>query len=89
MKKANILNETQDLASNELIKVTSLLYFKEALMSQEFETCKELLAIARKAGAVQGDIDGVVSQFLDGYRAAGSSGASQSNNRLRVLKEGS
>ncbi len=87
MKKTGILKETQELASNELIKATSLLYFKEALMSQEFETCKELLAIARKAGALQSDIDQVVAQFLDGYAAAGSSGASQSNNRLRVLKE--
>ena len=50
------------VARNEVLKVTSLLYFKEALFNEEYEDCKELIRIAKRFGARQDDIRRVIAE---------------------------
>ena len=58
------LNEEQAVTSNEIFKVTALLYLKEALLAQEYESCKELVEIAKKFGVQQGEIDEAIWTVL-------------------------
>ena len=88
MKNNATLNEGQALASNDIFKVTALVYLKEALVKQEYESCKELVEIARKLGARQGEIDGTIASYLRGDKPGGQNGAVQRKNRLSSLKEG-
>jgi hypothetical protein len=66
----NILeNQTQLLSgNNEVLKATALLYLSEALQSEEYETCAELVAIAKGFGASQGDISAVIAELNTGLK---------------------
>ena len=77
--------ETKELG-NGIFKVTALSYFKEALLNQEFEGCKELIAIARKLGVQKAEIDRVIASYLRGDKAQGPNEA-LGKNRLHILKE--
>ena len=39
------------------VKLTALLYFKEALLRQRYELCPELLHVAREFGAQEREIE--------------------------------
>lgn len=74
---------------NNVVKATALLYFKEALAKQEYESCKELVGIAKKLGAQQGEIDAAIASYLRGEKPGGEGGGVQVKNRLSsLLKEG-
>jgi hypothetical protein len=73
------------MEGDEIFKVTALLYFKDALVKQEFESCKELVDIAKQYGAEQSEIDEVVTGFLRGDKTAGKQ-ANRIKN-LQLLKE--
>ena len=63
--KENIVfknEENNPVARDEVLKVTSLLYIKEALFNEEYEDCRELIRIAKRFGARQGDIRRVIAQ---------------------------
>jgi hypothetical protein len=64
--------------SDQILKVTALLYLKEALVAQEYETCQELIDTAKNLGANPGDISAVIADYLN----AGNPGR-QKGNRLR------
>ncbi|MDE2027562.1 MAG: hypothetical protein KGK03_01895 [Candidatus Omnitrophica bacterium] len=64
MENNILLSEEQALGRDQLLKVTALLYFKEALVTQKFETCRELVDAAKGAGATQGDISTVIADYL-------------------------
>ena len=88
MKNNATLNEAQQpVTSNEVFKVTALLYLQEALAKQEYESCKELVAIAKKLGAQQGEIDQAIAAFLRGDKPGGQGGAKQKKNRLGLLTQ--
>jgi hypothetical protein len=62
--KENIVfkNEKDKTAARDaVLKVTSLLYLKEALFNEKYEDCKELIRIAKRFGARQGDIRSVIT----------------------------
>jgi hypothetical protein len=70
-----------------VLKTSALLYFKEALGRQEYESCAELAAAARELGAQQGEIDEAIAAHLRGDQAGAPDEGKQPVNRLRALKE--
>ena len=52
MENNVLINEEQALGTDQLLKLTALVYLKEALLAQEFETCRELIDTAKKLGIV-------------------------------------
>ncbi len=94
MKNNAIINQEQESTSDEIFKLTALVYFQEALLKQEYESCQELVGFAKGFGAAQSEIDEVIISYLRGDKAgslpvsqAGQNGANQTKNRLRSLKE--
>ena len=82
--KENIAFKNKPLARDEVLKVTSLLYFKEALFNEEYEDCKELIRIAKRFGARQTDIRRVIAESNRGARAGRGNGANKGKGgRLR------
>jgi len=79
MENNVLVNEDQALGTGQLLKVTALVYLKEALVAQKYETCRELIDTAKKAGVDQGDIDAVITDYLN----ADSPGRKKTN-RLRI-----
>lgn len=55
----------QDENSREnLLKVTALLYLKEALYKEKYEECPELIAVAKRYGVEQTEIQKVISRHV-------------------------
>ena len=79
-----ILEDLPGRQAGEVLKATALLYFKDALVKQEYETCAQLAAAAREHGAAQSEINEVIAMYLRGGKAQGA-GAKQPVNRLRAL----
>ena len=63
------LNEAA--ASDEILKVTALLYFQEALFAQDYEACAELVNAAASFGAQQSEIDAAIAAYLRADKAGG------------------
>jgi len=82
MKNNVQFNEQEALGTDQLLKVTALLYLQEALIAQEYETCQELIDTAKNLGVDQGDINAVITDYLN----ADNPGR-EKTNRLRVYKE--
>jgi len=74
------LIEEQALGTDQLLKLTALVYLKDALEAQEYETCQELVDTARKLGIEQGDISGVITDYLNA-----NDPARRKTNRLRTV----
>jgi len=71
-------------ARDEVLKATSLLYFKEALFNEEYEDCRELIRIAKRFGARQTDIRRVIDQSNRGARVGRGNEANKGKGgRLR------
>lgn len=49
---------------NRALKLTSLLYLKEALIKQEYEQCAHIIKQAKKFGANQAEIKKIISSYL-------------------------
>ena len=60
----NVLEE-QALGTDQLLRLTALLYLNEALAAQQYETCTELIDTAKKLGVDQGDITTVITDYLN------------------------
>ena len=56
--------ENQAAVADEILKATALVYFKDALLKQEYESCKELADLAKKFGAQQSEIREVIASYL-------------------------
>ena len=78
MEKNVQLIEEQALGSDQLLKLTALVYLKEALVAQAFETCQELVGTARELGVEAAEISAVIAEYLN----AGNP-VRQRRNRLR------
>ena len=65
----------QVFASDEILKATALVYFKDALEKQEYENCKELSDLAKKFGAQQSEIKSVIASYLKEAKLGGQNGA--------------
>ncbi len=73
--------EATVLQKDEVLKATALLYFKDALQKQEFESCAELVEAARNLGAGQNEIGEVIAGYLKGDKIEAN------QKRLRIIKE--
>ena len=82
MENNVLVNQGQALGSDQILKVTALLYLKEALIAQEYESCQELVDTAKNLGVNPGDISAVIADYLN----ADNPGR-EKTNRLRVYKE--
>jgi len=78
MENNVLVSEEQALGTDQLLKLTALVYLKEALVAQEYETCQELIDTAKKVGVNTGDISAVIADYLN----ADNPGR-QRGNRLR------
>jgi len=65
MRNDVLATQEQALGSDQILKVTALLYLKEALVAQQYETCQELVDTARKLGVEGGDISAVIADYLN------------------------
>ena len=75
-------------ASDELLKTTSLLYFREALRNQQYEQCAELIRSAKRFGARQSEIRKVIGEHFRRGRVGRQYEADERiGSRLRYLKE--
>ena len=78
----------QPKAPDELLKTTSLLYFKEALRNQQFEQCPTLIKTAKRFGAQSADIRKVIDEYTNRGKAGPHNGVNlKIGGRLRFLKE--
>ena len=57
--------EQKALGTDRLLKLTALVYLKEALIAQEYETCQELIDTAKSLGVTPGDISAVIADYLN------------------------
>jgi hypothetical protein len=71
---------------DELLKVTALVYFKDALVKQEFEACEELIALAKNFGASTSEVTDVIISFIRGDKTSGGRETNRIKN-LQLLKE--
>ena len=56
-------NRPNDLVVyDRVLKATSLLYFKDALLNQRYEDCAELLRTAKSFGAQPGEISRIIAE---------------------------
>ena len=74
-------DQGQALVPDPILKMTALLYLKEALIVQEYESCQELIDTAKDLGVNPGDISAVIADYLN----ADNPGR-QKTNRLRSYK---
>ena len=55
----------QPFNPNDLVKITALEYFKEALIKEAYEACPELIKTAKEAGAEPREIQILIAEHLD------------------------
>ena len=56
-------NRHNDLVGyDRVLKATSLLYFKDALLNQQYEDCAELIRAAKSFGAQPGGIGRIIAE---------------------------
>ncbi len=70
--KNNALLQEEVLGSDQILQVTALLYLKEALVNQQFESCPEIIDSAKKFGVSQEDVSAVIKDYLNPARIAPS-----------------
>jgi len=76
--------KNKPIARDEVLKVTSLLYFKDALFNEKYEDCRELVRIAKRFGARKTDIRRVIAESNRGARVGRGNGANKGKGgRLR------
>jgi len=64
LKTINVSQPKRIAVMKHPIKLTALLYLKEALLKQRYELCPEIIAVAKEYGAV----DFEVSDLLEDQR---------------------
>lgn len=81
-------NNNPPKVQDELLKVTALLYLKEALVNQEYEQCPVLIKTAQRFGAGKQDIRKVIDEYTGrgkyGSRLVGDQAI---GGRLRLIGE--
>ena len=66
---------------DRVLKVTSLLYFKDALLNQRYEDCAELIRAAKSFGAQPGEISRIIAEAAGAY--TGQNGANRNKTGRR------
>ncbi len=88
MRNNLVFTNNKPKIPNALLVTTSLLYFKEALVDQQYEQCAGLIKAAKRFGAQQADINKVIGEYTNKGKAGGKYEAYEGiGGRLRFLKE--
>lgn len=58
----------QSARADEVLKLTALVYFEDALTAQRYEDCPELIRAAKSFGATQADIRAVINGYVGGIK---------------------
>lgn len=72
-------SESGQLNSNEVLKLTSLIYLKEALLAQQYEDCAGLIRDAKGFGAEQAEISALLVDVFRERKADVNNEANQNN----------
>jgi hypothetical protein len=86
MENNAILEANDVITGNDVLKLSALVYLKEALDGQKYESCAELVNLAGKFGATKAEITEVISGYLRGDKPGGSN-PQKGKNRVRPLTE--
>ncbi len=70
------------VAYDRVLKATSLLYLKDALLNQRYEDCAELIRAAKSFGAQPGEIGRIIAE-VTGVNT-GENGAYRTKGKKRV-----
>ena len=76
---------TQQTNPDEVLKVTSLIYFKDALIKEQYENCRELIQTAKKFGAQQSEIRQIINEYIRLVASGLQNEASNRSVRRRQL----
>lgn len=63
----NIVSDNQHndlVTTDKVLKATSLLYLKDALLNQQYEECAELIRTAKKFGATPEEISRLIAEVI-------------------------
>ncbi len=82
MKNDTFLKENGPITSEEILKVTALLYLKEALRKEQYEDCPELIQTAKSFGARQSEVRKVIVEYIGGVEGR------TPDNRITKVKGG-
>jgi len=69
-KNTNLRNGGyQSITPDKMLKATSVIYLKEALINEQFEKCAELIQVAKTFGVQQRVIDRILAEYARGVQA--------------------
>ena len=77
MRNNIVFDGDKEATSDLLLKTTSLIYLKEALVNQQFEDCPGLVKTAKAYGARQSEIRKAIAEYI----ATGSKGRRKRTNK--------
>ena len=77
------LNGNIAINADAVLKETSLIYLKEALLAQQYEECAGLIRDAKSFGAEQSEISAVIAEYNRGYTAGLDNEAKKINKGSR------
>ncbi len=69
------------LNADEPLKLTALLYLREALEKESYEDCAEIVGAAKEFGAQTSDIRSVIAEYLQQTKPSRSNEANQNIRR--------
>ncbi len=71
MKNNVIINSNVNgqFYSDQVLKLTSLIYLKEALSAQQYENCAALIREAKGFGALQNEISALIAEVFGSPKA--------------------
>ena len=57
-------NDPLATSENNVLKVTALFYIMDALFTEKYESCDELITLAKNFGASEDEISAIIAQFI-------------------------
>jgi hypothetical protein len=79
-----VIKQNNSSAENDVLKATSLIYFEDALLSEQYEDCPELIQIAKDFGASAAEIRYVIARYVRSLKDGRPNEASINGNIRRV-----
>jgi len=70
-------NEGNKLTAANTLKATALLYLKEALLKERYETCADLIQRAKRYGATQNEISLALLEHMRGLKTGSENEANK------------
>ncbi|OGX06290.1 MAG: hypothetical protein A2Z88_00580 [Omnitrophica WOR_2 bacterium GWA2_47_8] len=71
------MNKSALINNSDTLKVTALLYFKEALAQERYEECAELIQAAKNFGVEQDEVKGIINEHVAKFGLGRRNGANQ------------